>query len=311
MRMPRVGDSRNRDETMIVRTCSKVRSRNFVTMLSQQESTRGFVWLSLALLGAFIGHTDAQAQQREEEERRVVEAAMRQFQKQEVEQFERRVFQQDGNAFRARQRLDSLLAMQIETIDRACKLTDAQKKKLRLAGRGDIKRFFDRYERVKQKSQVIEQDEQKFQEIQQDFNQLRVALQGGLFHEDSLLVKSMHNTLTSEQFTRYDAMARERRVSRHRASIDQAVGILQRGIPLGDAQRRELITLMTNETKLSRRSSPYDSYVLLLQLGRLPEEKLKPLFDEKQWQMVNLQLDQVKELEPMLKQSGQLPNDDD
>jgi hypothetical protein len=299
---------------MSVRTCSKVRSRNFVTKFSQQQSTRGFVWwLPLALLGAFIGHKDAQAQQREDEERRAAQAAVRQFQKQEVEQFERRVFQQDGNAFRARQRLDSLLAMQIETIDRACKLTDAQKKKLQLAGRGDIKRFFDRYERVKQKSQVIEQDEQKFQEIQQDFNQLRVTLRGGLFHEDSLLVKSMHNTLTSEQFTRYDAMARERRASRHRASIDQAVGILQRGIPLSDAQRRELITLMANETKPSRRPGPYDydSYVLLWQLGRLPEEKLKPLFDDKQWQMVKLQLDQVKELEPMLKQSGQLPNEDD
>jgi len=49
----------------------------------------------------------------------------------------------------------------------------------------------------------------------------------------------------------------------------------------------------------------------LFQLGRLPEEKLKPLFDEKQWQMVNAQLDQVKGLVPELKHAGQLPAEDD
>jgi hypothetical protein len=232
------------------------------------------------------------------------------------EQFERQVFRQDGNAARARQRLLSQLAMQIETIDRACRLTDAQKNKLQLAGRGDIKRFFDRYEKAKVKSQLIEQDEQNFQEIWQNINQIqqdfnRVTLQGGLFRQNSLLVKSLLNTLTGEQFTRYEVLDREQRASRHRASIATAVAILQRGVSLRDAQRRELITLMTNETKPSRSSGPYDSYVLLWQLARLPEDKLKPLFDKTQWNMVNQQLAQFKDLELTLKQSGQLPDEED
>ncbi len=272
---------------------------------------------------------EAQARRQAEEKRRADQAALvRQLQQMEVQerralqarivrplwtddQFERWVFQQDGTASRARQRLDSLLATQIENIDRACRLTDAQKKKLQLAGRGDIKRYFDRYERLKRKSQLLEHDEQNFQEIQRDINPLRVTLLRGLFDEDSLLIKSLPNTLTGEQFTRYGTMARQRRASLHRASIEQAVALLQRGMPLRDAQRRELITLMTNETKPARTSSQYDCYVLLLQLGRLPEEKLKPLFGETQWEMVNQQLAQVKELEPMLRQSGQLPDEDE
>jgi hypothetical protein len=270
---------------------------------------------------------EVQARRQEEEKRRADQTALvRQLQQLEVQerravqarivrwtddQFERWVFQQDGTASRARQRLESLLATQIENIDRACRLTDAQKKKLQLAGRGDIKRYFDRYERVKRKSQLLERDEQNFQEIQRDINPLRVTLLRGLFDEDSLLIKSLPNTLTGEQFTRYGTMARQRRASLHRASIEQAIALLQRGMPLRDAQRRELITLMTNETKPARTSSQYDCYVLLLQLGRLPEAKLKPLFGETQWEMVNRQLAQVKELEPMLRQSGQLSDEDD
>ena len=49
-----------------------------------------------------------------------------------------------GNTIR--NKLDSLLTMQIEEIDRSCTLTEAQKNKLRLAGRGDMKRFLDRVE---------------------------------------------------------------------------------------------------------------------------------------------------------------------
>jgi hypothetical protein len=128
------------------------------------------------------------------------------------EQFERSVFQ-DGSALRARQRLLSQLTMELETIDRACRLTDAQKKKLQLAGRGEVKRFFDGYERAKQKSQLAGHDEQTFQEIQKDIFQIqrdihRVFFQGGQLRPDSLLAKSLRNTLTSEQLTRYEALIR-------------------------------------------------------------------------------------------------------
>ena len=49
-----------------------------------------------------------------------------------------------GDANTIRQRLDSVLTLKVEEVERACSLTEAQSKKLRLAGRGDIKRFSDR-----------------------------------------------------------------------------------------------------------------------------------------------------------------------
>jgi hypothetical protein len=239
------------------------------------------------------------------------------------EQIERWVFQRYGNASGTRQRLESQLATHVLLdIDRTCKLTDAQMTKLHLAGRGDIKRFFDRYETVKRKLQSMNNDGRIFPDILQHISALQMTLQSGLFHEDSLLVKSLPNTLTGDQFVRYEAMARKRRATLHRESVldavailkvgfERAVATLERNIVLREAQRQELITLMTRETKPSRRPGPYDSQVLLFELGRLPEEKLKRLFDEDQWQIVNQQLIGYRQLEPMLKRAGLIPTNDD
>ena len=85
------------------------------------------------------------------------------------------VFQRDRDAAGARKRLDAQLALQVEAIDRACALTDAQKQKLRLAGRGDIRRFFDRYEAVKQRFQLMRPDAQKLDELQPDIRPLQLT----------------------------------------------------------------------------------------------------------------------------------------
>src|SRR6478672_7877710 len=110
----------------------------------------------------------------------------------------------EGWVSEARRQLEWQLTVQIEDIDRACSLTNPQRKKLELAGRGDIKRFFDRYEQVIRKSQV-ERNEQGLRKISQDITPLEITLQVGLFYEDSLLLKSLRNTLTDEQFAQYEA----------------------------------------------------------------------------------------------------------
>jgi hypothetical protein len=227
------------------------------------------------------------------------------------EMFDQWVFQQDRDAAGARQRLDSLLALRIDEVDRASHLTEDQKQKLQLAGKGDMKRFFARYQTVKKRFQLVKQDQQKMQQIWQDINPLQMSLQAGLFNEDSLLIKSLLHTLPPEQFAHYDAIDRERRGFRHRAAIEMTLAILEQNMPLRAAQRRELIGLLTDRTKAPRKSGQYGYYVILIQLGRVPEEKLKPLFDKMQWRVVKQQLDQVKGMEAFLRNSGQWPDADD
>lgn len=238
------------------------------------------------------------------------------------ENLEQWVFNRGGgrvqNAGGARKELDQSLLLNIEDIDRACKLTEAQKKKLQLAGRGDIKRFYDRYEVVKQKFQRLKPKQQDdsdwqelWQELWQDISPLQTTIQSGLFHEDSLLRKSLRHTLTAEQLPRYQAQAEERRRFRHRASIELAVNSFEESMPLRDAQRRQLIALLLKELKPSRKSTQNEVYAVNVRMSLLPEDKLKPVFDRTQWKMVRAHLDNYKASVQWLKQSGQLPDDDD
>jgi hypothetical protein len=308
-----------------------MRSRNAVTeTLPPGPPPRvGRRLLAFAALAAFVGAAGAQAQQKEDQEQAVRRARAFALALQEEAarraalaerfvwfeaQFDRQVFQQYGNAAGARRRLDEQLAVHIQDLDQVCRLTDAQKQKLRLAGRGDITRFFDRYEDARQRFSG-NQDEQKlpvlFRDLRSLQGTLQATLQDGLFHEDSLLYKALPNTLTTEQFARYDAKARERRASQHRANIELALQTLERSVSLGEVRRRELLTLMAKEIKPPRRASSYDQYRILIQLGRLPQERLKPLFDDAQWRELNQQLVGFKRMEPQLIQVGMLPVEDD
>jgi len=226
------------------------------------------------------------------------------------EQFDQWVFQQHGSAAGARESLNSQLALQAEHVDRACELTDAQKKKLQLAGRGDIKRFFDSYEEIKKKFQSLKHDRQKVNQIWQDIQPLQSTMKAGLFHLDSFLYKSLRNTLTDDQFTRYAAIASNRRKLHHRAKIELTIVMLEEGIPLRDEQRQKLITLLVNETKPPRKSGQYDYYAIMFHLSRLPKEKVKPLLDDVQWKVLNRQLDQARGMEHWLRKAGHLADRD-
>ena len=77
---------------------------------------------------------------------RLVRAA--QFSPEQVDQW---VFNRWGGAAATRDRLEADLALRIDDLDRACAVTAVQMKKLKLAGMGDIKRYYDRVDELKQK----------------------------------------------------------------------------------------------------------------------------------------------------------------
>jgi hypothetical protein len=227
------------------------------------------------------------------------------------EQFEQWVFSQSGGVAGARKRFDAQLTLQVDEIDRACKLSDEQKKKLRLMARADVKRFFDGYDRAKRKFNALGNDMQKLQEVMPDVQPLMAASTGGIFGRDSLFGKSLHHTLSREQAGAYDALIRQRAEFNHRARIELVVGMIDQSVPLRDAQRRQLIDLFTKEIKPLRVTGQYDYYVTMAQIGRLPEEKIKALMTDAQWKPFAKQLAQYKGFMPNLRQEGVLIEDED
>jgi hypothetical protein len=149
-------------------------------------------------------------------------------------------------------------------------------------------------------------------QIWQDINPLQTAVQGGVFNEHSLLGRSLRHALTPEQAALYEASVRERQAFRQRARVEQAVATLEQYVPLTDAKRGEVIERLAGLTKLSGGSGTNPSFQLLMyQMSQLPVDKVKPIFDEAQWRVVSTLLAQYRGSGRWLKQSGQLPNDDD
>lgn len=224
------------------------------------------------------------------------------------ENFDQWVFQNNGTFSDARKRLEQLLALRVDDIDRVCKLTRAERKKVQLAGRGDIKHFFVLYDQVKQKFQAARNDQQKMNEIWREINPLQIMLQS-MFDERSFLGKSLRHTLPPEKFALYEAALRERAAARHRAHVELAVAVLEQNMPLRDAQRQQVIELMLKLAKPNHRAGNYGYYLLMYQMSQLPEEKVKPLFDDAQWRVIGRQLDQYKAWGVWLRQQGQLDED--
>ncbi|MGE5194648.1 MAG: hypothetical protein ACM3U2_19320 [Deltaproteobacteria bacterium] len=226
------------------------------------------------------------------------------------ENFDQWLYQDMQNAAGARSRLDARLLMRLDDLAQSCDLTEAQRQKLHLAGRGDIRRLFDRIEELRRKFQAVRSDQNRIGEILQAMQPLQLAMRTGMFGETSLFAKALRSTLTTEQVERVETADRERRSFRYRAVVAGVVARLDDDLSLRAAQRRQLEQVLLDETRAPAHFSQYDPMVVLVQAARLPEDKLKPLFDGPQWKILKRQLDQALGVEPFLKANGFHPDSD-
>ena len=214
------------------------------------------------------------------------------------------------NASAAKSRMDSLLTMKIEEVEKTCGINEAQKAKLRLAGRGDVKRFFDRVEDKRKKFQAVKNDQNKVNEIFQEIQPLQVTLAQGPFGEGSIFLKSLKRSLDPGQSEKYERVEREKQLFRYRAKVDLVVAMLDNAVGFNADQRRKFAKLLVEQTKPPRKFGQWDYQVVLLQASRLPADKVKPLFDDAQWRALGQQFEQAKGMETFLLKNGFLAEDD-
>ncbi len=110
------------------------------------------------------------------------------------------------DAVGARKELETILRQKIAVADRLCRLTDSQKEKLELAGRGDIKRLIDHAEELGTQFQLIKNDRDKVNALVQKAQPLRRSLAAWLSDDDSLFVKTLGKTLTAKQAASYEPL---------------------------------------------------------------------------------------------------------
>jgi hypothetical protein len=223
-----------------------------------------------------------------------------QFEEESVRQFESNIDQWvfgGRGAAECRKKLESALIQDINLYDRKYGLTPTQKKKLELAGRHDMKRFFDRVEDAKA----------EFRRLNGDWNQVGdsiFALQrmqnqphSELFGEESMLAKTLKKNLTPEQIARYD-----RKVYRDR--VEWVAALLDRRLRLNPQQHRRLVDVVVQETPPLKRYGSFDYDAIMFQMSGLTREKLRSALDETQCRELALRFEQARRMQTILVSEG-------
>ena len=225
--------------------------------------------------------------------------------------FDANVFQPSGNAKTARTQIETKLKLQLDELQRVCGITEAQKLKLTLAASSDIKRFFDEVDKVRKKIKGGKLDQNEWNNIWQEIQPLRIKQSTGLFGDASFFAKTVRKTLSEEQIQKYELVVNERRKFRYRASLEVVVTNLESTVPLRHTQHEAIVKLLLDETQPPPTFGQYDQYLVMHQLGKLAEPKLKPLLDEHQWKLMEGQIQQFKGMEQFLIQNGLIPKEDE
>ncbi len=203
--------------------------------------------------------------------------------------------------------LKARLALQVDSVNRACELSGAQREKLQLAGEGDLKRLYRTIEQLREKFREAGQDQEKIEAVDSEASAVQMKMQAGVFDDSSLFQKVLRQTLNGEQSVWYDRQERERRKFRYEAKIELVVSNLENSISLRPEQRQRLVELLRDETEPPKKFGQFDFQVVLFQARKLGEAKLRPILDDAQWRSLKRVLDQSRGTEGFLRQQGYLP----
>jgi hypothetical protein len=194
-------------------------------------------------------------------------------------------------------RLDERLNLKLDWIEASCRTSDEQKKKLQIAGRRDIKRFLDEMREMKRQYRQVKADPIQFAKLQKRLAEIQTSSAADLFGEASFLSKMLARALSDAQKVAYAKAAEESRAFEHRAAVEQAVRFCDLAIGLTDDQRRRLTELFVNETRQMKRKESSElslQFLMVLQTAKLSRDKLRPIFDAEQWEVMSALLKQLQ-----------------
>ena len=218
------------------------------------------------------------------------------------DQFDLLIFRRNVNTDVIRSQFKVQFEAKLHELDRVCQLSDAQREKLVLASLGDMKRFFNQVDEVRDKYSTVVAEGR----IPAEIITLRNRANSNLFEGGSFYEKVLQHTLSPEQLAAYTN-------TRYRNSIDLvfASSKLRRTVALKHEQQQSLKELLIDlplpANSLGKKE--FDLYVVMRQLSKLPPEKIQTLLDDRQWKMLQLEIARCTTREKELIHEGLIPPD--
>jgi len=207
---------------------------------------------------------------------------------------DQQIFQNHSSEHSARDEIKESLQLQIEAIDLICHLEERQKAKLMLSAQGDMSRFFNAVSELRQEFTQAKNDGNVWNTFWQRVQPLQMRYTQGMFQENSLFEKALRTTLNDEQLRLYNTYMQDRKNQFLRTRCELAVMEFEKSLPIRSGQRKRLLELLDKERERFSDQAEFPQVHWILQL---PEEKLRPIFEDWQW----------KKLEPHIRQFNPRP----
>lgn len=203
-------------------------------------------------------------------------------------------------------------------IDAACGLSEAQRRKLRLAMESDIRRLAEEIDAERRKYQGVEvnfadQDGQRrWQQFQQDVQRCRERLQT-LLNTDSLFMKVLPTTLEPDQYARLTAETDARRATLWKGLVAAAMLKLNDLLGLDQGQFDALEKLLLDrqpplrlEGFASRQNQHAQQMLVFMVLSEIDGERLRTGVSERQGKMLAQFAAQGKAMRSFIEAQGLL-----
>lgn len=226
-----------------------------------------------------------------------------------LEQFDAWIFQGGSNREQStREQLDGHFVQELRRINQVVELEETQMTRLRLAGRGDVKRFFDRVETARRKFLEIQPklERNNLNDAYQLAMPLQQELAAGLFGPKSLFQKTISSTLDDHQL---EAWQREiERADRLRAerAIKMTIAQMQRQVPMTADQRSKLSDLLIAKVSGMKTNDQYAQYLIQFRMSEIPRETFAGIFDGEQMKAIDRSIQQGRAMGAMVRQRGLL-----
>lgn len=204
-----------------------------------------------------------------------------------------------------RQMLKESLEYRIEDYARRFQLTPEQQDKLRLAGTGDIERFWDEVEFVREQFLLP-----RFGGDVTDLNDQRARLKAHLdlvFGTRSLLRRTLATILSDYQRRALEESEREW-LEAQRVSTAQFLAVILDPPEGKPPQRKALERRLLDHLPPSDTTSQYHIYVAALYLMRLPEPKRSAILPANLTNQFKHLVEAAETIEPVLVRYGYIPS---
>ncbi len=189
--------------------------------------------------------------------------------------------------------LEERLGSLVDELTRNGRLRDDQRFTLRLAGEGDIKRYFDQVAERRRRHVGRQYTGGQMDALADDLKSLQDQRETEIFGADSLLQKCLRGTLDPAQQAAIGPERLGRRATRFRVQVARCLDDLDRSLRLSPAQQERLGALMVDQIRPFQKEGDADTWAVLYKLAQLPEADIANL----------LAADQVRALQPLLRQA--------